>query len=80
MHRSGPASPSTDAFRSSTRPRSKSPRCGGFTSRKDIKATDPHATALAKIMNGVEIFTPDRHDIDKNLDSYVDAWRTATGG
>ena len=53
---------------------------GGFTSRKDIKATDPHATALAKIMNGVEIFTPDWNDIDKNLDSYVDAWRTATGG
>ncbi|MFH8572877.1 2-aminoethylphosphonate ABC transporter substrate-binding protein [Streptomyces sp. NPDC017993] len=53
---------------------------GGFTSRKDIKATDDHATELAKIMKGVEIFRPDWNDIDKNLDSYVEAWREATGG
>lgn len=52
---------------------------GGFTSRKDIKATDPHATELAKIMKNAEIFQPDWNDIDKNLDSYVDAWREATG-
>ncbi|MFD3423083.1 2-aminoethylphosphonate ABC transporter substrate-binding protein [Streptomyces decoyicus] len=53
---------------------------GGFTSRKDLKPTDANATALAKIMKGVETFRPDWNDIDKNLDSYVDEWRTATGG
>ncbi|ARF55469.1 2-aminoethylphosphonate ABC transporter substrate-binding protein [Streptomyces gilvosporeus] len=52
---------------------------GGFTARKDIKATDANATALAKIMNGVEIFQPDWNDVDKNLDIYVNAWKTATG-
>ncbi|GGU95574.1 2-aminoethylphosphonate ABC transporter substrate-binding protein [Streptomyces albospinus] len=52
---------------------------GGFTSRTDVKPTDPNATALAKIMDGVEIFQPDWNDIDKNLDTYVNAWKTATG-
>ncbi|MGW2629868.1 2-aminoethylphosphonate ABC transporter substrate-binding protein [Streptomyces chattanoogensis] len=52
---------------------------GGFAARKDIEATDANATALAKIMNGVEIFRPDWNDIDKNLDGYIDAWKTATG-
>ncbi|WP_438487816.1 2-aminoethylphosphonate ABC transporter substrate-binding protein [Streptomyces sp. S186] len=52
---------------------------GGFTSRKDVKATDPNATALAKIMNGVDVFQPDWNDIDKNLDAYLAAWKTATG-
>lgn len=52
---------------------------GGFTSRKDIKATDAHATELAKIMKNVQIFRPDWNDIDKNLDAYVEGWREATG-
>ncbi|AJC58175.1 2-aminoethylphosphonate ABC transporter substrate-binding protein [Streptomyces sp. 769] len=52
---------------------------GGFTSRKDVKATDPNAAALAKIMNGVDVFEPDWNDIDKNLDTYINAWKTATG-
>ncbi|MFI9046678.1 2-aminoethylphosphonate ABC transporter substrate-binding protein [Streptomyces sp. NPDC053427] len=52
---------------------------GGFTARKDIKASDTNATALAKIMDGVEVFRPDWNDIDKNLDTYVTAWKTATG-
>lgn len=52
---------------------------GGFTSRTDIRPTDPHAKALAKLMKGVEVFQPDWNDIDKNLDAYVDAWKTATG-
>ncbi|MEU7181137.1 MULTISPECIES: 2-aminoethylphosphonate ABC transporter substrate-binding protein [Streptomyces] len=52
---------------------------GGFTARKDVKATDENATALAKIMAGVDIFQPDWQDINKNLDSYVRAWKTATG-
>lgn len=53
---------------------------GGFTARKDIKATDTHAAALAKIMKNVDIFHPDWNDLDKNLDSYVEAWWEATRG
>ncbi|UZJ31237.1 2-aminoethylphosphonate ABC transporter substrate-binding protein [Streptomyces endophytica] len=52
---------------------------GGFTARKDIKPTDAHAKALAALMKDVEVFQPDWKDIDKNLDAYVDAWKTATG-
>ncbi|MFJ5949846.1 2-aminoethylphosphonate ABC transporter substrate-binding protein [Streptomyces noursei] len=52
---------------------------GGFSARQDVKATDPNAVALAKIMKGVEVFQPDWNDIDKNLDTYIDAWKTATG-
>ncbi|MEU9121745.1 2-aminoethylphosphonate ABC transporter substrate-binding protein [Streptomyces sp. NPDC048506] len=52
---------------------------GGFTSRQDVKATDRNATALAAIMKGVEVFRPDWKDVDKNLDTYVSAWKTATG-
>lgn len=52
---------------------------GGFSSRKDIKATDENAIALAKVMDGVEIFEPDWNDIDKNLQMYVEDWKSATG-
>ncbi|MGC5342276.1 2-aminoethylphosphonate ABC transporter substrate-binding protein [Streptomyces sp. DT24] len=52
---------------------------GGFTSRKDVKATDANATDLAELMNGVEVFAPDWSDIGTNLDTYVGAWKTATG-
>ncbi|MEU6985509.1 2-aminoethylphosphonate ABC transporter substrate-binding protein [Streptomyces sp. NPDC046324] len=52
---------------------------GGFPARKDIKATDANAIELAKLIEGVEIFEPDWADIDKNLTTYVDAWKTATG-
>ncbi|MGX1544082.1 2-aminoethylphosphonate ABC transporter substrate-binding protein [Streptomyces adustus] len=52
---------------------------GGLAARKDVKATDAEATALAQIMNGVEVFEPDWNDIDQNLTSYVDAWKSATG-
>ncbi|MGA6157560.1 2-aminoethylphosphonate ABC transporter substrate-binding protein [Stenotrophomonas sp. NPDC087984] len=51
---------------------------GGFAARKDIKATDANATALSKLMDGVEIFQPDWDDIQKNLPSYIDAWKSAT--
>ncbi|WP_328427430.1 2-aminoethylphosphonate ABC transporter substrate-binding protein [Streptomyces sp. NBC_00443] len=51
---------------------------GGFSARQDVKATDANATALAKIIDGVEVFEPDWDDIDKNLTSYVDAWKSAT--
>ncbi len=30
-------------------------------------------------MTGVEVFEPDWADIDKNLATYVDAWKSATG-
>lgn len=52
---------------------------GGFAARKDVTASDGNAEALAKIMKGVEVFEPDWPDIDKNLDTYVDAWKAATG-
>ncbi|MFG2671028.1 2-aminoethylphosphonate ABC transporter substrate-binding protein [Streptomyces sp. NPDC048445] len=52
---------------------------GGFAARKDIEAGDPNAIALKKLMDGVEVFEPDWSDIAANLDSYVDAWKSATG-
>ncbi|GAA2928965.1 2-aminoethylphosphonate ABC transporter substrate-binding protein [Streptomyces thioluteus] len=52
---------------------------GGFAARTDVKATDKNAEALADIMRGTEIFRPDWADIDRNLTSYVDAWKSATG-
>ncbi|MFF4169875.1 2-aminoethylphosphonate ABC transporter substrate-binding protein [Streptomyces sp. NPDC001744] len=52
---------------------------GGFPARKDVKPADANALALARIMEGVEVFEPDWADIDKNLTAYVDAWKTATG-
>jgi 2-aminoethylphosphonate transport system substrate-binding protein len=44
-----------------------------------VTATDPDAAALKQLMSGVDVFTPDRKDIGDNLDSYVDAWKSATG-
>ncbi|MGW0937446.1 2-aminoethylphosphonate ABC transporter substrate-binding protein [Streptomyces sp. NPDC002666] len=52
---------------------------GGFAARKDIEATDANAAALTKLMTGVEVFEPDWSDIGTNLDTYVDAWKSATG-
>ncbi|WP_371652913.1 MULTISPECIES: 2-aminoethylphosphonate ABC transporter substrate-binding protein [unclassified Streptomyces] len=52
---------------------------GGFAARTDVKATDPNATALAQLLQGVEIFEPNWLDISTNLPSYVDAWKSATG-
>lgn len=52
---------------------------GGFPARTDVKPTDANAVELTKIMTGVEIFEPDWADIDKNLATYVDAWKSATG-
>ncbi|MFF8836566.1 2-aminoethylphosphonate ABC transporter substrate-binding protein [Streptomyces sp. NPDC015130] len=52
---------------------------GGFPARRDVKPTDANAIELAKLLEGVEIFEPDWSDIDKNLKTYVDAWKSATG-
>ena len=52
---------------------------GGFSARQDVKATDANATALTKLMTGVEVFQPDWADIEKNLTSYVEDWQSATG-
>ncbi|HET6355090.1 2-aminoethylphosphonate ABC transporter substrate-binding protein [Streptomyces sp.] len=52
---------------------------GGFSARSDVKATDANAIDLVKLLGGVEVFEPDWNDIDKNLQSYVDAWKSATG-
>ncbi|MFG3059881.1 2-aminoethylphosphonate ABC transporter substrate-binding protein [Streptomyces sp. NPDC048231] len=51
---------------------------GGFSARTDVKATDANAIALTKLMDGVDVFEPDWSDIDKNLQSYVDDWKSAT--
>lgn len=52
---------------------------GGFSARKDVEATDANAIELAKLMDGVEVFEPDWSDIGTNLDTYVEAWKSATG-
>ncbi|MBT2389604.1 2-aminoethylphosphonate ABC transporter substrate-binding protein [Streptomyces sp. ISL-1] len=52
---------------------------GGFSARTDVKATDANAIELAKLIEGVEVFEPDWKDIDTNLQSYVEAWKSATG-
>jgi 2-aminoethylphosphonate transport system substrate-binding protein len=52
---------------------------GGFSARQDVKATDANAIALTKLMDGVEVFEPDWADIDTNLTSYVEDWKSATG-
>ncbi|MFJ8003477.1 2-aminoethylphosphonate ABC transporter substrate-binding protein [Streptomyces fagopyri] len=52
---------------------------GGFSARGDVKATDANAVALTKLMDGVEVFAPDWTDIDENLTSYVEDWKSATG-
>ncbi|MFF9481215.1 hypothetical protein [Streptomyces sp. NPDC014733] len=52
---------------------------GGFAARQDVKATDAHATALAALMKGVDVFGPGWKDIGKNLPGHLDAWRKATG-
>ncbi|MEV7419146.1 2-aminoethylphosphonate ABC transporter substrate-binding protein [Streptomyces sp. NPDC089919] len=52
---------------------------GGFPARSDVKPTDANAVELTKLMGGVEVFEPDWADIDKNLTTYVDAWKSATG-
>jgi 2-aminoethylphosphonate transport system substrate-binding protein len=52
---------------------------GGFAARQDVKATDANAIALTELMDGVEVFEPDWADIEKNLTSYIDSWKSATG-
>ncbi|WP_055495296.1 2-aminoethylphosphonate ABC transporter substrate-binding protein [Streptomyces sp. TP-A0356] len=51
---------------------------GGFAARKDVGAKDANAAALTKIMDGVQVFRPDWNDIDKNLQTYVEDWKSAT--
>ncbi|MEV1043762.1 2-aminoethylphosphonate ABC transporter substrate-binding protein [Streptomyces sp. NPDC049916] len=52
---------------------------GGFAARKDIQATDANAVELAALMEGVEVFEPNWTEIGDQLDSYIDAWKSATG-
>ncbi|MFE7575433.1 2-aminoethylphosphonate ABC transporter substrate-binding protein [Streptomyces sp. NPDC057521] len=52
---------------------------GGFSPRTDVKTTDANAEALARLMRGVDVFEPDWAEIGAGLDSYVDAWKSATG-
>lgn len=41
--------------------------------------SDADAAALTGLMDGVDVFTPDRQDIEENQASYVEAWRSAAG-
>ena len=43
------------------------------------EATVADAVALARLMEEVEIFTPDWAAVGENLDRHVDAWKSATG-
>ncbi|MFI2200705.1 2-aminoethylphosphonate ABC transporter substrate-binding protein [Streptomyces sp. NPDC020192] len=52
---------------------------GGFSARQDVKATDTNAIALTRLMDGVDVFEPDWTDINTNLTSYVEDWKSATG-
>ncbi|PRH77606.1 2-aminoethylphosphonate ABC transporter substrate-binding protein [Streptomyces solincola] len=52
---------------------------GGFPARGDVTPAGEDAEALAKLMRGVDVFAPDWADIEKNLTSYVDDWKAATG-
>lgn len=52
---------------------------GGFSARKDVKATDANAIELTRLLAGIEVFEPDWKDIGANLKEYVDAWKSATG-
>ncbi|MEV6398893.1 2-aminoethylphosphonate ABC transporter substrate-binding protein [Streptomyces sp. NPDC051907] len=52
---------------------------GGFSARTDVKATDANAIELTKLIDGVDVFEPDWKDIEENLPSYIDAWKSATG-
>lgn len=52
---------------------------GGFPARSDVKPVDANAMALARLLEGVDVFEPDWKDIDKNLPAYIDAWKSATG-
>ncbi|WP_340557774.1 2-aminoethylphosphonate ABC transporter substrate-binding protein [Streptomyces sp. GSL17-111] len=52
---------------------------GGFPSRTDVTPQGEYAERARKALDGVEIFTPDWRTIDKELDSYLEAWREATG-
>ncbi|GAA3125003.1 2-aminoethylphosphonate ABC transporter substrate-binding protein [Streptomyces rameus] len=52
---------------------------GGFAARADVRVTDANAVALTEVMDGVDFFEPDWNDIDKNLSSYVEDWKSATG-
>ncbi|GEB51355.1 2-aminoethylphosphonate ABC transporter substrate-binding protein [Streptomyces cacaoi] len=52
---------------------------GGFTVREDITADDANAQDLRKLMKGVKVFRPDWSEVARNLDSYIDDWKKATG-
>lgn len=51
----------------------------GFPVRNDIPATGKTAAALAKIMSGVEIWTPDWNAVLPNLKADIARWHSVTG-
>ncbi|MET4924337.1 2-aminoethylphosphonate ABC transporter substrate-binding protein [Streptomyces sp. PSRA5] len=52
---------------------------GGFPARTDVRPMDENAIELARLIDGVTLFEPNWERIEPKLDSYVAAWKTATG-
>lgn len=52
---------------------------GGVPARADVPAEGPNAAEIEAAMEGVEVFTPDWPKVNDELDTYLDAWREATG-
>lgn len=52
---------------------------GGLPARTDVPAVGPNAEEIRRAMKGVETFTPDWPKVNDELDTYLDAWREATG-
>ncbi|MGW8379974.1 2-aminoethylphosphonate ABC transporter substrate-binding protein [Streptomyces sp. ODS28] len=51
----------------------------GFPARGDVKPEGKEAEELEKIMKGVQVFKPDWPTVAGNLNSYIGAWKSATG-
>ena len=51
----------------------------GIPVRSDVKADDANAMALAKAMEGVDVWTPDWASVLKDLQADVAKWHEATG-
>jgi 2-aminoethylphosphonate transport system substrate-binding protein len=52
---------------------------GGVPARADVPATGANAEEIKRAMDGVEVFTPDWPKVNDELETYLDAWREATG-
>lgn len=51
----------------------------GFPARSDVTARDQAASALSAVLDGVEIWTPDWHNVLASLDADITRWHEVTG-